>query len=314
VRRARIIRQYCNTSLVAWLNPLCSVCNKAPNDSLFWYCNTSTWAGVECGAACFFRCAARAKTLATEPFLAHRCGQASLFLPARVRSHFLALEAPPKFFAGVQMSTSSVASDGRPTSSGSNKDRASTPTKQSSSGSSSASKPGGLIKAFGTLRIDGKDAPSSPKIADLMERSESTSVPNPADVQVTDPIREKAVATKKYLRKKYEERARNEELAFQRRKAFEVRARGTGVVQGLQNLCLFCRRGCWRWLWFLRSWTVFVSLGSVRANLPPFLPSCVCAMRRCVPAVHLFALGVALCLVLWFLCCSFFLSFRFFRS
>ena len=122
------------------------------------------------------------------------------------------------------MSTSSVASDGRPTSSGSNKDRASTPTRQSSPGSAnSASKPGGLIKAFGTLRIDGKDAPSSPKIADLMERSESTSVPNPADVQVTDPIREKAVATKKYLRKKYEERARNEELAFQRRKAFEVR-------------------------------------------------------------------------------------------
>jgi serine/threonine protein kinase len=85
------------------------------------------------------------------------------------------------------------------------------PTKKSS-------KSGGLIQAFGTLCIDNKDG-NLPKIAQLMER---TDMPSPDDVNVSEAVREKAVATKKYLQKKYAERKKYEELSLARRKKFEL--------------------------------------------------------------------------------------------
>ena len=126
------------------------------------------------------------------------------------------------------MSTSSHGSD-RPSTP---KDRASTPSRPRASSKSKGSPKagGGLIQAFGTLRIDNQDgAPSGTNITALMER-DATEQPSPDSVEVSDAIREKAVATKKYLRKKYAERAKNHELAQNRRKAFEV--------------CLLCRCRC----------------------------------------------------------------------
>lgn len=104
-----------------------------------------------------------------------------------------------------------IAADGRPITP---KDTATTPTKGKASQ--------GLIQAFGTLRIDNQDGASisPPSIMQLMGREASET--DDEEVQVTDPIREKANATKKYLRKKYAERRRNGELANQRRKTFEV--------------------------------------------------------------------------------------------
>ena len=109
---------------------------------------------------------------------------------------------------------------------------ASTPKKKASSKSSTKSpKPstvrksktedsGALSEEFSRLSVS--DAKSS--LSQLMERENT---PSAEEVTVSTAQREKAVATKKYLIKKYAERRKTMELSQLRRNAFEV---GGGCV------------------------------------------------------------------------------------
>jgi len=79
------------------------------------------------------------------------------------------------------------------------------------------SKKKGVSDQFSRLTI--RDGSGKYSLSQLMEREDT---PSPEDVTVVTAQREKAVATKKYLTRKYAERRKHLEMSRLRRKAFEV--------------------------------------------------------------------------------------------